>query len=341
MNKEVGPPVLDLNTFKQISDFNWDAIVFADLEGKVLYNNTAAEKLYGYGPGELIGKNVDIFNAQVSHDTGDIVEAIMKEGGWSGEIIQIRKNKEKFTALLTVSLVHDESGKPLGLASNSKDVTEKKLVEERLNSSLKERGILLNEIHHRVKNNLAIISSLMQLQIFSTDNVSVIEMLQSSQSRIMSASLIHELLYQNESLSSVNLNEYASNLINDIQRTYGKDTKFNEFELSIAPTMELDIKEALPIGLILNEVITNSFKHAFDDETQIGKVKLSAEQEKDFRLIEISDNGKGLDENFDFSSTKSTGFSLIKTLVKQLKGDVLFESAQPGTSVIIKIPNNN
>jgi PAS domain S-box-containing protein len=124
-----------LKIYEQIVQQNWDAATFADLDGTISFVNPAAERLYGYSPGELIGKNVDIFNSHRTHQTADIINAIKTYGGWSGNIEQRRKDHSTFHALLTVSLIFDEQGQPIGLASNSKDISAQKRLEEELRAS--------------------------------------------------------------------------------------------------------------------------------------------------------------------------------------------------------------
>lgn len=124
-----------LKIYEQIVQQNWDAATFSDLEGTLSFLNPAAERLYGYESGELIGENVDIFNAHLTHQTPDIINAIKTYGGWSGHLEQRRKDQSTFHALLTVSLIFDEHGQPIGLASNSKDISAQKRLEEELRAS--------------------------------------------------------------------------------------------------------------------------------------------------------------------------------------------------------------
>lgn len=120
----------DKFVFEQILENCWEAIVYADLQGTVIYTNKAAELLYGYEPGELIGKSVDIFNSHLSHNTDVIIESIKNAGYWKGEIVQRRKDDSPITCLLAVSLLKNVWNEPIGLVSNSKNITEQKLQEE-------------------------------------------------------------------------------------------------------------------------------------------------------------------------------------------------------------------
>lgn len=336
MKEAVNPTIPGLNVFKQISDFNWDAITYADLEGKLIYTNQAANELYGYEAGELIGQSVDVFNAQVSHNTDQIVEAIKEHGGWSGEIIQRKKDNTHFTAQLTVFLVKDDNGQPIGLASNSKDITEKKRIENQLSVNLEERNVLLNEIHHRVKNNLAIISSLLQLQIFSSDSEEVLRVLVSSQSRIKSASIIHELLYENECLSQVQMHGYVEKLVIDIANTFNQVATQVDIQHKIDPKIEVEVKQALPIGLIINELIVNAFKHAFHGIDN-GRINIVMTQNNHAIELVVEDNGAGSTHDLNSNLGSKIGYSLIHTLNRQLMANMSVRS-ESGVKVLISIP---
>lgn len=201
------------------------------------------------------------------------------------------------------------------------DVTTKKNNEMELLNSLREKEVLLKEIHHRVKNNLQIISSLLSLQSNYLNDESSREIFIESQNRIRSMSLIHEKLYQTKDLSKVNFNEYINELINFLAITYNIESDKLVILLNIEDYyFHVDI--AIPLGLILNELITNSIKHAFNDGVK-GEIEITIRQKKETEFIlNYRDNGKGMPEGFNMNSSNTLGFSLITNLVEQLDGEI-------------------
>jgi len=198
------------------------------------------------------------------------------------------------------------------------DITEQKRYEEEIYTSLKEKHVLLKEIHHRVKNNLAVVSGLLQLQMYETDDPVIHDTLQESESRIQTMALIHEKLYNSQNLARISCESYISDLIDTIRNTNRSDKKFS-VETEIAD-IELTINQAVPFALLVNEVVTNSFKHAFEEQDE-GTIRVSVQLEDDKLHTRISDNGQGLPEDFSVKNTDSLGMTLIKNFVKQLDGD--------------------
>ncbi|MFT5777903.1 MAG: PAS domain S-box-containing protein [Crocinitomicaceae bacterium] len=328
---------LDTTIFKQIAENNWEPIVFASLDGAVVYANPAAYSLYGYDQGELIGKNVDIFNSQISHDTGHIVRAIIDHGGWSGELIQRKKNNETFNASLTVSLIFDEKGEPVGYASNSKDISQRVGKRKILQDALRSKEILFQEIHHRLKNNLAIISSILELQASKSGDSDFVRAIRDSQRRIKTTALAHEVLYENETLETVDLTNYIENLSNNVFESFVEETS----RIKLVKTFNIDtmdVNHAVPLGLILNELMTNSFKYAFPDKRE-GEIHISILQEGNMIDFKFKDNGIGLPENFQISESNSTGMIVLHSLVEQLDGSISLNSNK-GTEIHISFKSN-
>ncbi|HSH66305.1 MAG TPA: tetratricopeptide repeat protein [Bacteroidia bacterium] len=182
-----------------------------------------------------------------------------------------------------------------------------------------EKDILLREIHHRVKNNMQIILSILNLQARKTNDQKIIDFIRESESRIQSMAIMHEKLYQSDSLASIPFKEYISQLIEFIYKIYNVDKNQIDY-LITSSDIHLDINTAVPLGLIINEVVCNSLKHGFG-HAEIGKIdiKLTSLPANEYELI-ILDNGKGLPENFDIKTTKTLGLKLIQTLIKQIGG---------------------
>ena len=211
---------------------------------------------------------------------------------------------------------------------------EVKQSEDQLKASLKEKGTLLQEIHHRVKNNMSVISGLLNLQMNNTDNKIAREALQDSQNRVQSMSMIHETLYRSDNLSVINIKAYLSELGRIIIQNYSISHKV-QFKVE-AESIMISVKQASPVGLIVNELITNCLKYAFTDDRE-GEIllELKLKEENGVKLV-VSDNGVGIPEGFDLKTADSLGLKLVKMLVEnQLDGSVDVENNN-GTKFTIK-----
>ncbi|MBT4288015.1 MAG: PAS domain-containing protein [Deltaproteobacteria bacterium] len=231
----------------------------------------------------------------------------------------------------------NNEGNPISVVGINYNITERKKAEEQIKTSLKEKETFLQEIHHRVKNNLAVISSLLGLQSQGTNDKRLKEALTESRNRVNSMSLIHEVLYQSESLSFVDMNTYLSKLANDMTRNYSISSIVS---INVdAGNIKIGPKRASPIGLIVNELITNSLKYAFP-EGQKGDIKISLEQmEGQFKLV-YSDNGVGIPKDLDWQKSKGMGFRLLKILSEGQLGGSVQLNRDLGTCFIIKFESN-
>ena len=184
--------------------------------------------------------------------------------------------------------------------------------------ALKEKEVLISEIHHRVKNNLAVISSLIDLQRLETNDEYVIDILQKTQNRIHSIAGVHELLYNSDDLSSIPFRQYLSNLINRHLDVYVEDKK--NIDIKIDSSVEtLSINQALPLGVLFSELVTNSFKHAFKDKSK-GEIHIKITSDNEYVHVHYSDNGPGFNRE-DFEKGKGLGITIIKALIGQLHAD--------------------
>ncbi|UJP65364.1 histidine kinase dimerization/phosphoacceptor domain -containing protein [Mongoliitalea daihaiensis] len=192
-----------------------------------------------------------------------------------------------------------------------------------------ERELLLKEIHHRVKNNLQIISSLLSMQTRTMKDDKMKDAMKESQSRVKTMALIHEKLYQYENLSKINMQEYMQQLSDFLTQTYRSD---KQIEVKIdAEEISLDMDMAIPLGLITNELLSNALKYAFE-EKDFGEIHIVfSEKEPGQYSLFIKDTGKGLDENLDIDQTKSLGLKLVRTLTRQINGQLTIVS-HPGAS---------
>jgi PAS domain S-box-containing protein len=213
------------------------------------------------------------------------------------------------------------------------DITEHKKTGNKIKESLKEKEILLREIHHRVKNNLQIISVLLSLQSEEIDDPEILEKYKESENRIHSMALIHERMYQSKDLSSIDFADYVQNLIADIAYAYGFDGSSLDITMDLN-NYNMSIETVMPLGLIINELVSNSLKYAFQNKSS-KKINIILEKlDNDQFKLEISDNGMGFPENIDFKNTSSLGLQLVNELVQQIDGEMeLFN--EKGTKFII------
>lgn len=218
------------------------------------------------------------------------------------------------------------------------DVTARKESESGLRQSLHEKDILLREVHHRVKNNMQIIVSLLRMQINMLDDQHVIRILKESKNRIHSMAMIHEKLYRTDNLVSINLLEYLNSLSSTMINDFSVDDDLITLDLICDPALEMTIDAGIPLGLIINELLTNTFKHGFS-EHEHGTISISVFSDGDWLDITYHDTGKGLPEGFVLENCDSLGMQLIQNLVFQASGEMVMRSDH-GIMVSLRIPMN-
>ena len=304
-----------------------EGICGMDLKGNTTFINPAAAKILRGQIEEFIGKPLHeilrFSNSKddtLSREEHPLYAAFRKKDvHHMSEKVFLRKDETSFPVEYISTPIRNENNELEGAVFTFRDITERKQAEEQIKSSLAEKEVLLKEIHHRVKNNLQIISSLLNLQAdFVTDQL-MLDMLKESQNRVKSMALIHEKLYQSKDLSQIDFGEYIRNLTNYLMRSYTVDT--NAIKLYIDVTqIELSVNAAVPCGLLINELISNSFKHAFPKGRK-GSIDIELFSANDGQIVlVVKDSGVGLPQNFDIKKAKSLGLQLVNTLSQQLKG---------------------
>jgi PAS domain S-box-containing protein len=227
-------------------------------------------------------------------------------------------------------VVYDDSGKSLEWIGYCVDITDRKKIEEELKASLAEKEILLQEIHHRVKNNLNVIISLLNLQSSYVSDDAIIDMFVDSQNRIGTMALIHEQLYGSENLAQLDFADYIRNLVNHLFTAY-QSTTSTEAELCIdIPPLTLNLETATPCGLILNELLTNAFKHAFADDRP-GKVSITLTRHAHELQLFVQDNGMGFSPDIDWQNCPTLGLRLVRLLARQLDATLTQDTGATGT----------
>ena len=209
------------------------------------------------------------------------------------------------------------------------EIVERTKAEGRLLALLDEKEVLLKEIHHRVKNNLQMVSSLLSLQTKNTRSKAAIEALEEGKSRVKAMALIHQKLYQNDDLSVIEMQGYIESLVNSVQSVFKKGG--HNINITIdAESVELDIDRAIPFGLILNELVSNSFKYAFPTDKEDGKIYIHLRKTGDQGFFEYMDNGVGLPEDTDERASASMGIRLMNRLVNQLQSTLNVDKTTEG-----------
>jgi len=216
----------------------------------------------------------------------------------------------------------DTSGTFIGFSGIARDITDKKALQDEISASLKEKEILLKEIHHRVKNNMQVISSLLSLQAKMVKDEKSRDAIKESQNRVMSIALVHEKLYKSKSLAEIDYSEYIRKVAQNLLDSY--NVQSDKVELTVeADEIILPISKAIPVSLIINELLSNSLKYAFPDDRK-GKVGIILKKEGDRYLLTVRDNGVGLPTGFEWEKTETLGLQLVTSLVGQLAGTIDF-----------------
>jgi len=319
--------------FRQLLESAPDAMVIADASGVIQLANSQAERMFGYAAAELIGQPVELlmpqrFRGRHPGHRKDYAGAPRVRPMGSGlELFGQRKDGSEFPIELSLSPLETDSG--MLVSSAIRDISERKHAEKLTLDSLHEKEMLLKEVHHRVKNNLAVIASLFYLQQRDLTDPDMIRVMQESQDRVRSMAMVHESLYNSDSMAEVDFADYADNLARQLIDSYSRDD-----HIRLTTTLEpvsMSINTAVPCGLILNEIVTNAVKHAFPDG-RAGSIHLSLSQ-PDPRtcVLEVRDDGTGLPDGFDPAGGHSLGLHLIRSLTRQVDGSYEFLPAAPGT----------
>ncbi|MBE9205699.1 PAS domain-containing protein [Nostoc sp. LEGE 06077] len=302
-------------------------------DGIIVYANPKFEQLFGYETNELTELHISIVNyaddqAQAEEVNNTITAAVLEHGEASYEVHNVKKDGTPFWCSATTSMFeHPEYGRVF--VAVHQDITEKKQAQEQLKASLKEKEVLLKEIHHRVKNNLGIVSSLLQMQCRRTEDPQATAILRDSQNRIASIALVHEKLYRSADLANIDFAQYIPDLTTHLFDSYNITPNCIKLKIQVN-NASLDIETAIPCGLIINELVSNALKYAFTDQGK-GEIIVSLEQQgNDNLILTIRDNGVGLPQDFDSKNTKTLGIILVQGLVKQLRGTMEI-SHQQGT----------
>jgi PAS domain S-box-containing protein len=296
-------------------------IVMVGPENKVLDINESFENMFGFNKKELKGKDIDTFLVP-EKERGKAPRMPLKEYAFESfhrEAKRLTKDGDPIDVFIAAIPVYIDD-EPIAGFGMYIDITEEKKYEQEISSSLKEKKVMLKEIHHRVKNNLAIVSGLLQLQMYESDDPLIHDTLQESERRIQTMALIHEQLYNSDSLGSITCDKYIGDLVETIRNTIGSDQ--NVVVNTDIESIEMDINQAVPFALLVNEVVTNSFKYAFKGKNNSNNtITIRVTEENGDVYARLSDNGTGLPDDLDPEMSDTLGMSLINNFARQLEAE--------------------
>jgi len=319
-----------------------------NLDGRFLRVNRKYHEILGYSQTELRQlKGQDITHPEDLKGNELRVHELLshERTNFSIEKRYIRKDGSIVWANLSSSLVESPTGDPSYFIVVVQDITERKLTEkalrqseEQLKISLADKELLLKEVHHRVKNNLQVISSLFSLQSQSISDPKVLSILADSQHRISSMALIHEKLYQSRTLANIHFADYLRSLVSNLFSSYNISPNLIQLHTQVSD-IPLNLDTAISCGLLINELVSNSLKHAFPDQRP-GEIRLTfSAHSAEYLCLRVQDNGVGLPKNIDLQRTNSLGLRLVRALTRQLKGQLDIKS-QEGTVFQILLPRS-
>lgn len=318
--------------FRELSELLPQTVFEMDLQGKLTFVNKSAFDYFGYTQ-EDFEKGLNALDMIIPGDREkaliNIKTILSKKEMSVNEYTATRNDGTKFPVIIFSNIVI-RNDQLAGIRGIIVDISERKKLEDQIKTSLKEKEILLKEVHHRVKNNFQVIMSLFNLQSDLIEDPDVLNVFKESRNRIKSMALIHELLYKESNFSSIDIKFYIQNLVEFLKESYVNAGDKISILLDV-DYIRLDIDRTIPCGLIINELISNSFKHAFPDGRD-GEILVSFKRTPpDLYALSVRNNGIMLPDEFDLNKLKSLGMLLVNTLTKQIHGELYIDSADEGT----------
>ena len=332
--------------FRDLLESAPDGIVVVDRAGAIVLVNTQTELLFGYPREELVGRPIEALvperykRIHVEHREGYVANPKARPMGSAAmSLFGRRRDGSEFPVEISLSPIDTEEGELVAAAI--RDISERKRVENQLRSSLREKEILLKEVHHRVKNNLQIVSSMLNLQMTQLAQAedpeigrdAALGLLKENQARVRSIALFHEKLYQSKDLAHVDLAEYLKGVTSGVFANYGVSP--DDVDLSFeVEQLELGVDAAISCGLVVNELVSNALKYAFRGRAH-GAVRVVLRREGSDVVLAVSDDGVGLPPGIDLRNPSTLGLKLVSVLTEQVGGTVTLD-AREGTRFVIR-----
>jgi PAS domain S-box-containing protein len=310
-------------TYRALFEQSNDAVFLFRPDGRTLEANRKAESMLGRPKEEIVGAHFLDQIALSEREDATRRFALILQGAAVPlyERIVRRRDGSEFPAEVNISLVRDPDGAPLFVQSIVRDISERKKSEEAQRAALREKEVLLREIHHRVKNNMQVIISLLRLQSRTIEDEERRGIFKITQDRIRSMALVHEKLYQSRDLSGIDFKSYIQNLVSHLFNSAGPGVSHIRLELDLAD-IELNITKAVPCGLILNELISNALKYAFPGDRP-GTIRIRlAEGAAGRTLLSVVDDGAGLPSSVDPRNPETLGLQIVNDLARQIDAEI-------------------
>lgn len=314
--------------------------------GEYVYISDAMKSMLGYDVDEVIRKGTKFMMSkvhpddinQLPYDNGTVIRDELGRPEYTQSNLRfLRADGEYLWVSINRTVIRDKDGKPKYIIGNVRDITNIKNYQDQLNASLNEKNLLLSEVHHRVKNNLAIISALLMMQAETTEEKQAVEALKKSQHRVKSIADVHEMLYKSGDFNSINVREYFESMF---QRVRELNMESAHIKLVLeSDLVDVSLEQGVPLGLLVNELITNSFKHAFSGRER-GEIRLIVQENENYLEITYTDNGKGIPEDRQHTANEgsSLGTQLILALLHQLGASYEFDYSQKGYFLKFSFP---
>lgn len=314
-----------------------DAIYWFRFNGSIVYVNNRLCKMLGYTKDELIGNNITIIDKKFSEIEKTIIRKERQYNYFESELTT--NDGKTFPCFIAANYFSANENEEF-VCAFARDITEQKRKENIIKSSLEEKEILIKEIHHRVKNNLQVLSSLLSMQKRRETNSEITNQLDKTRSRIYAIALVHEIIYQGDDLRFINMDQYLTKLSYAMKDIYNLDENI-KIEISVSKKMNLGINYSVLTALVIHELLLNSIKHAFKNKDE-GIISITIENNNDDVIFEVKDNGIGCDIE-KLKNSNSLGWQLIESVVEfQLDGNLEI-SSKDGFScrVTYKLVNND
>lgn len=325
--------------FRRVFEAAPSAMLLVDDRGSIVLANSEAERLFGYDRQELIGRSVEILvpdhwrNVHPELRRTYAREPVSRMMGAGRELFGKHKDGHEVPLEIGLNPIETESGS--GVLAGIIDISDRLAEAKRVMKSLREKEALLREIHHRVKNNLTVISSLFLLQSRHARDEETRRFLDEGQLRVQSMALVHEHLYGSEDFSEVDLSQYIDELAGQLVQTLSVDPSRVRLELEVQP-VKIGIDRAIPCGLVVTELVTNALKHAFAPAGE-GVIRIRLREVESEVELCVVDTGSGFDASH-IDRGETLGLRVVDSLVGQIDGEVTFESTEAGTTVTLRFP---
>lgn len=328
--------------FRQVVQEAPSAMIMVDDKGCMMLFNRQAENTFGYRQDEIIGRPMEILvpqrfrHAHPGLRSSFQVQPEARPMGAGRDLYGLRKDGSEFPVEIGLNPIQTDSG--IMVLAAIVDITSRKSAQQQIESALKEKTVLLNEIHHRVKNNLQVIISLLNMQANYVTDDSARNVLIDSQARVHSMSLMHQLLYERHDFTRVDLGEYLQRFSQLLISSFGSLVRTITLEIdAVHETVYIELQRATPCGLLINELVTNAFKHAYPGTTGVVIMSLHLTDQNQAMLV-VEDHGVGMPPHNENENTKALGLQLVPILVEQIGGSLKQIDNNPGVRFEIRFP---